>query len=152
MNGTMKIWVFLLLVAVASAKVFDRCELARTLKAAGMSGFKNVSLADWVCTAYAESGYNTQATNRNTDGSTDYGIFQINNRWWCSNGQFPSYNSCRISCSQLLTDDISTAIQCAKIIVSQQGISAWVGWRNTCENKDVSQYIAGCGVQMKSAE
>ncbi|XP_017552834.1 lysozyme C-like [Pygocentrus nattereri] len=141
----MKIWLLLFLVAVASAKVFDRCELARTLKAAGMSGFKGVSLANWVCTAYAESRYNTQITNKNTDGSTDYGIFQINNRWWCSDGQFPSHNGCRISC-KLLTDNISAAIQCAKTIVSQQGISAWVGWRNKCKNQDVSRYIAGCGV------
>nr|pir lysozyme homolog AT-2, bone - rat (fragments) [Rattus norvegicus] len=27
-----------------------------------------------------ESNFNTQATNRNTDGSTDYGILQINSR------------------------------------------------------------------------
>ncbi|KAI4895954.1 hypothetical protein NFI96_020226 [Prochilodus magdalenae] len=121
---TMKVWVLLLLVTAASAKRFTRCELARTLKAAGMSDV-GVSLANWVCLANAESGYNTQATNKNSDGSTDYGIFQINNRWWCSNGQYPSHNICRISCSELLTDDISTAIQCAKTIVRQQGITAW---------------------------
>uniref|UniRef100_A0A3B1JCH4 lysozyme n=1 Tax=Astyanax mexicanus TaxID=7994 RepID=A0A3B1JCH4_ASTMX len=142
----MKIWVLLLLVAAASAKRFTRCELARTLKAAGMSGYKGVSLANWVCLANAESSYNTQTTNRNTDGSTDYGIFQINNRWWCTNGQFPSHNGCRVSCSQLLSDNISASIACAKTIVNQQGITAWVGWRNRCRNRDVSQYIAGCGV------
>uniref|UniRef100_A0AAR2JFJ0 lysozyme n=1 Tax=Pygocentrus nattereri TaxID=42514 RepID=A0AAR2JFJ0_PYGNA len=71
-----------------------------------------------VCLANAESSFNTRITNKNSDGSTDYGIFQINNRWWCSDGQFPSH-------CELLTDNISTATQCAKTIVSQQGISAW---------------------------
>ncbi|KAL7851824.1 hypothetical protein SRHO_G00176090 [Serrasalmus rhombeus] len=143
----MKTWVLLLLVAAAaSAKRFSRCELARTLKAAGMSGFSGVSLANWVCLVNAESSYNTQTINKNPDGSRDYGIFQINNRWWCSNGQFPSHNICRISCSQLLTDDISADIRCAKTIVRQQGISAWVGWRKRCKNQDVRSFIAGCGV------
>ncbi|KAI4890704.1 hypothetical protein NFI96_000390, partial [Prochilodus magdalenae] len=138
----MKVWVLLLLVTAASAKTFTRCELARTLKAAGMSGFRGVSLANWVCLVNSESSYNTQAININRDGSGDYGLFQINSHWWCSNGRSPSYNTCRISCSQLLTDDISTAIRCAKTIVSQQGITAWVGWSARCKNRDVSQYIA----------
>nr|AIZ00421.1 lysozyme [Anguilla japonica] len=143
----MRALVFLLLVAVASAKVFERCELARTLKAAGMDGYRGVSLGDWVCLARWESSYNTAATNRNTDGSTDYGIFQINSRWWCNNGVTPSKNGCNISCSSLLSSDISTAITCAKRVVRDpNGIRAWVAWRAHCEGQDVSQYIAGCGV------
>ncbi|CAJ1071082.1 lysozyme C [Xyrichtys novacula] len=90
--------VFLLLVAVASARVYERCEWARILKRHGMSGHGGVSLADWVCLTEWESHYNTQATNRNTDGSTDYGIFQINSRYWCSDGTQTS-NACNIRCS-----------------------------------------------------
>ncbi|XP_035247403.1 lysozyme C-like [Anguilla anguilla] len=142
----MRALVFLLLVAAASAKVFERCELAKTLKAAGMDGYSGVSLGHWVCLARWESTYNTAATHRNTDGSTDYGIFQINSRWWCNDGMTNTANGCNISCDSLLTDDISDAITCAKLVVRDpNGIRAWVAWRVHCEGQDVSQYIAGCG-------
>uniref|UniRef100_A0A3Q2P2X7 lysozyme n=1 Tax=Fundulus heteroclitus TaxID=8078 RepID=A0A3Q2P2X7_FUNHE len=78
--------LLLLLVAVANAKIFQRCDWARTLKAKNMDGYRGVSLADWVCLTQHESNFNTGAINRNTDGSTDYGIFQINSKWWCSDG------------------------------------------------------------------
>ncbi|XP_053097514.1 lysozyme C-like [Pangasianodon hypophthalmus] len=142
----MKALVFLLLLAVVTAKRYERCELARAMKANGMDGYQGISLANWVCLAKHESNYNTGAINNNSDGSTDYGIFQINNRWWCSNGKFPSSNGCKISCSQLLTDNISQAAQCAKTIVRQQGITAWVAWRTYCKDRDLSSYTAGCGV------
>ena len=41
-----------------------------------------------MCLARWESNYNTRATNYNRgDKSTDYGIFQINSRWWCNDGK-----------------------------------------------------------------
>ncbi|KAJ8338905.1 hypothetical protein SKAU_G00356910 [Synaphobranchus kaupii] len=142
----MRALVFLLLVAAVSTKTFSRCELARALKGAGMDGYRGVSLGDWVCLARWESSYNTGATNHNTDGSTDYGIFQINSRWWCDNGSRTA-NGCGIPCSALLSDDITTAIICAKRVVRDpNGITAWVAWRNHCYGQDVSQYIQGCGV------
>lgn len=42
----MRAVVLLFLVAAASAEVYDRCELARTLQAAGMDGYWGVGLAD----------------------------------------------------------------------------------------------------------
>ncbi|XP_061118647.1 lysozyme C-like [Conger conger] len=142
----MRALVFLLLVAAASAKVFERCELARALKNAGMEGYLGVSLGDWVCLSKWESGYSTDATNVNTDKSTDYGIFQINSRWWCDNGS-KTANGCNIPCSSLLSPDISTAITCAKRVVRDpNGINAWVAWRLHCKGQDVQQYIQGCGV------
>ncbi|XP_074473500.1 lysozyme C-like [Sebastes fasciatus] len=140
--------VFLLLVAVASAKVYERCELARVLKANGMDGYRGHSLADWVCLSRRESNYNTRAVNnRNPDGSTDYGIFQINSRYWCNNGRAALSNGCNIQCSALLTDDLTVAINCAKRVVRDpNGIGAWVAWRNHCQGRDLSSYVAGCGV------
>ncbi|XP_062409474.1 lysozyme C-like [Sardina pilchardus] len=138
----MRAVVLLLLVAVASAKVFERCDLARKLKSAGIGG----SLSDWVCLAKWESDYNTQAINRhNQDGSTDYGIFQINNHYWCNDPKFRGSNGCGVSCSALLSDNIQASINCAKIIARDQGMSAWVAWRNHCQG-DTSSYIRGCGV------
>ncbi|XP_044029810.1 lysozyme C-like [Siniperca chuatsi] len=143
----MRSLVFLLLVAAASAKVFQRCEWARVLKSHGMDGYNHISLANWVCLSKWESDYNTRAVNHNTDGSTDYGIFQINSRWWCDNGRTQSSNACHIRCSELLTDDVSVAINCAKRIVRDpNGIRAWVAWRNHCQNRDLSSYLSGCGL------
>ncbi|XP_061118965.1 lysozyme C-like [Conger conger] len=143
----MRFLVFLLLVAAASAREFTRCELARALKEAGMDGYYGVSLGDWVCLSRWESDYNTDAIHHDYDGSTDYGIFQINSRWWCDDGKGPTSNACHIPCSSLLSPDISTAITCAKRVVRDpNGIRAWVAWRLHCEGQDVSQYIQGCGV------
>lgn len=148
MKALLTLGLLLLSVAV-QAKVYERCEFARTLKAHGMDGYGRVKLADWVCLAKHESDYDTRATNYNPgDQSTDYGIFQINSRYWCNDGKTPgAVNACGIPCSALLQDDITQAIQCAKRVVRDpQGIKAWVAWRNHCANRDVSQYVRGCGV------
>nr|XP_043868693.1 lysozyme C-like [Solea senegalensis] len=143
----MRCLVFLLLVALSGAKVFERCEWARLLKRSGMDGYRGNSLADWVCLSQWESHYNTQTTNLNTDGTTDYGIFQINSRWWCDNGQGVTVNACGIKCSELLTDDVTVAIECAKRVVRDpNGIRAWVAWVRHCEGRDLSSYVRGCGV------
>uniref|UniRef100_A0A8C5KTM2 lysozyme n=1 Tax=Jaculus jaculus TaxID=51337 RepID=A0A8C5KTM2_JACJA len=112
----------LLLSVTVQGKVFERCELARTLKRAGMDGYRGISLANWVCLARWESNYNTRATNFNRgDQSTDYGIFQINSRYWCNDGKTPrAVNGCGISCD--------------------------VAWRNRCQGRDLTEYVRGCGV------
>ncbi|XP_004386489.1 lysozyme C [Trichechus manatus latirostris] len=139
----------LFLSASVQGKIFERCEFARTLKRNGMGGYHGIRLADWVCLARWESSYNTKATNYNPGSkSTDYGIFQINSRYWCNDGKTPgAVNACGISCNVLLQDDITQAIACAKRVVRDpQGIRAWVAWKKHCENQDLTQYIQGCGV------
>ncbi|XP_072319243.1 lysozyme C-like [Eucyclogobius newberryi] len=139
--------LLVLLCAVAQGKVFDRCDWARLLKSRGMHNFQRVSLADWVCLTEHESHYNTRATNRNTDGSTDYGIFQINSKYWCKDGGVSRANGCGINCADLLTDDPTVAINCAKRVVRDpNGIRAWVAWQRYCQGRDLSQYTVGCGV------
>ncbi|XP_048876928.1 lysozyme C II-like [Brienomyrus brachyistius] len=146
----MKAVLFLVfgLLAVANGKIFTRCDLAQKLKASGMDGYKGYSLANWVCMAKWESDYNTAATHKNPHGSTDYGIFQINSRWWCNDFKTSrAKNGCGINCNQLLTDNIDVAIKCAKLMVSHpKGMAAWVAWRNHCRGGDLRQYTAGCGV------
>ncbi|XP_055079519.1 uncharacterized protein LOC129456438 [Periophthalmus magnuspinnatus] len=100
-----------------------------------------------VCLTENESHYNTRAINRNTDGSTDYGIFQINSRYWCKDGGVSAANGCGINCSDLLSDNPTVAINCAKRVVRDpNGIRAWVAWRRNCQGRDLSRYLAGCGV------
>ncbi|XP_047598676.1 lysozyme C [Lutra lutra] len=139
----------LFLSVIVQGKIFERCELARTLKGLGLGGYRGVSLANWMCLAKWESNYNTKATNYNPRSqSTDYGIFQINSRYWCNDGKTPrAVNACGIPCSDLLKDDITQAVACAKRVVRDpNGIRAWVAWKAHCENQDVSQYVRNCGV------
>ncbi|XP_028640013.1 lysozyme C-1-like, partial [Grammomys surdaster] len=100
MKALLTLGLLMLSVSV-EAKIYGRCELAKILKSNGMDGYRGVSLADWVCLAQHESNYNTQATNYNPGGqSTDYGIFQINSRYWCNDGKTPgAVNACGIPCS-----------------------------------------------------
>uniref|UniRef100_A0A8C0XMK8 lysozyme n=1 Tax=Castor canadensis TaxID=51338 RepID=A0A8C0XMK8_CASCN len=137
----------LLLSVSVQGKQYKPCELARTLKSKGMDGYKGIKLSQWMCIAKWESNYNTGVTNRNRDKSTDYGIFQINSRYWCNDGKTPgAKNACGVSCKDLLKDDITKSVECAKKVVSTQGINAWVAWKKHCLNKDLSQYVRGCGV------
>ncbi|XP_035165279.1 lysozyme C [Oxyura jamaicensis] len=138
--------MFCLLPLAAQGKVYGRCELAAAMKRLGLDNYRGYSLGNWVCAAKFESNFNTQATNRNTDGSTDYGVLQINSRWWCDDGRTPrAKNLCGISCSALMRSDITETVKCAKRIVSDgNGMNAWVAWRNRCKGTDVSQWIRGC--------
>ncbi|DAA29816.1 TPA: lysozyme-like [Bos taurus] len=133
----------LLLSVPVQGKVFERCELAKTLKRLGMDGFRGVSLANWLCLTKWESSYNTKATNYNpSNESTDYGIYQINSKWWCKTPK--AVDGCPVSHSKLMGNDIAKAVACAKKIVSEQGITAWVAWKSHCRDHDVSSYVEGC--------
>ncbi|XP_026504783.1 lysozyme C-like [Terrapene carolina triunguis] len=136
-----------LLPMVAHGKIYERCELARAMKRLGLDGYRGYSLGHWVCTARYESNFNTGATNYNRgDKSTDYGIFQINSRWWCNDGKTPkAKNACGIQCGGLLTTDITASVNCAKRVVRDpNGMGAWVAWKKYCKGKDVSKWIRDC--------
>ncbi|XP_060108534.1 lysozyme C, milk isozyme-like isoform X2 [Heteronotia binoei] len=134
------------LIAVNEAKVFGKCDVVRMLRRGGMDGYHGYSLGNWVCMAYYESRFNSGAVGPpNSDGSRDYGIFQINSRWWCSNGKGKTANGCRKSCSSFTNDDISDDIECAKRIVRDPNkMNAWVAWRNNCKGRDLSKWTSGC--------
>ncbi|XP_021061490.1 lysozyme C-like [Mus pahari] len=137
----------LLLSITLQGKVLDRCILARTLQNLGLADFQGITLANWVCLAKWESNFDTNSTRFNPeDDSTNYGIFQINSRFWCSDHKTPgSKNLCRISCKALLKNNIGSAVVCAKRIVKDpQGINSWAGWRKNCKNKNLRKYVQGC--------
>jgi hypothetical protein len=48
------------------------------------AGIPEAKVAAMTCTAFYESSWNPSATNHNTNGSTDFGLFQVNNNYWCS--------------------------------------------------------------------
>ncbi|XP_049871327.1 lysozyme-like isoform X2 [Pectinophora gossypiella] len=96
-----------------------------------------------VCLVEAESSRRTDAVGGpDDDGSYDYGLFQINDRYWCNSGDKPG-KECHVRCADLLSDDISAASNCTKKIYNIQGFSAWVGWVNEC-NKKKLQDLSDC--------
>ena len=97
----MKFFVAILLVVIAifgcNAKRYDECELAVELV---QHGFAKSSLKDWICLIKSESSMDTRAMNpHNSDGSRDYGLFQINDRYWCQTSGKQSSNGCGLDCS-----------------------------------------------------
>jgi lipocalin len=113
----------------------SECQVANYLKNAG---FPSYSIGTMVCISKYESSYDCDATNRNTDGSTDYGLFQINSYWWCSGDAKSKYNGCGTSCSSLF--NCQTNANCAYTVWKQQGYNAWYGYqyhKTECDNYKV---------------
>ncbi|KAL7020483.1 hypothetical protein ACKWTF_011556 [Chironomus riparius] len=128
--------IIVVFVTIANAKIYSKCELARVMDKAG---FPRSSLPDWMCLVDSESSFNTKAINPyNSDGSSDWGIFQINDRYWCYPG-----TGCSVDCSKLLNDDIQASMRCAKIVFNDpysRGFEAWMGWQKKCKGKSLDNY------------
>merc|ERR1711872_431015 len=139
-NKMLFLLVSLLLVVSTQAKVYDRCDLAREL--VNNQGFARATVGNWVCLVQWESSYNTGATNHNSNGSTDYGLFQINDNYWCDDTG--AGNDCNIACNKLLDSSISDDCSCAKKIWAVHKFEAWYGWKNHCKGHDVEEYVKDC--------
>ncbi len=82
-------------------------------------GFPAKSINRFVCTAWYESNWTTQAINKNKNGSTDFGLLQINSGNW---------SWCGVS-KTTLADPVVNA-KCALKIFKSQGLNAWYGYRS----------------------
>ena len=114
----------------------SECQVAGYLR---KSGFPESSVGTMVCISKYESSYDCDATNHNTDSSTDYGLFQINSYYWCSGDSASKYNECGTSCSSLFT--CQTNSNCAYKVWKQQGYNAWYGYKyhkSECDNYKVN--------------
>ncbi len=110
----------------------SECDVADYLKNAG---FTSSQIPTMVCISKYESSFNCDSTNKNTDGSTDYGLFQINSYYWCSGDPNSKYNECGASCSSLF--DCQKNANCAHTVFKQQGYTAWYGYqyhKSECDN------------------
>jgi lysozyme C len=102
----------------------SECQVADYLRSAG---FPSSAIPTMVCISKYESSYNCDATNKNTDGSTDYGLFQINSYYWCSGDSNSKYNECGASCTSLF--DCQKNANCADRVYREQGFNAWYGYQ-----------------------
>ncbi|XP_065368258.1 lysozyme 1-like [Calliphora vicina] len=116
--------VGILALASSSLAANKRCTLATDMYNLGVP---KDQLAVWTCLAKYESSYKKDLVGPvNENGSKDYGIFQINSKYWCkpSDGS-TSYNLCKVNCDDLLTDDITASVACARKVLERQGWKAW---------------------------
>jgi hypothetical protein len=60
-----------------------------------------------------------------------YGIYRISSKYWCNDGFLPGMD-CSMHCSDLLDDDITDDVACAKIIMNRQGVNAFKEKEETC--------------------
>lgn len=93
-------------------------EIARHVRAAG---FPESVVGRMVCTAKYESSYYERASNKNRNGSTDRGLFQINSI------HLGSMRGCPSNANALW--DAATNARCAYAIYKAQGLNAWYGYR-----------------------
>jgi len=112
----------------------SQCQVYSYLQKAGFPGY---ALPTMVCISKYESSFNCAATNKNTDGSTDYGLMQINSHYWCSGDVTSKYNECNIACSSLY--DCQHNANCAYTVWKQQGYTAWYGYKNHKSECDTYQ-------------
>ncbi|NP_999525.1 alpha-lactalbumin precursor [Sus scrofa] len=121
-----------ILFPAIQAKQFTKCELSQVLK--DMDGYGDITLPEWICTIFHISGYDTK-TIVHDNGSTEYGLFQINNKLWCRDNQIQSKNICGISCDKFLDDDLTDDMMCAKKILDNEGIDYWLAHKALCSEK-----------------
>ncbi len=92
-------------------------EIATLLREAG---FPESSVGQMVCTAKYESSFYERASHTNGNGTTDYGLFQIN-----------SVHLRDAGCPSTATGlyDAATNTRCAYRVWKSQGIRAWYGYQ-----------------------
>jgi hypothetical protein len=95
-------------------------------------GFPSNMVGRMVCTAKWESSFYTRSTNKNHNGTTDRGLFQINSIHMGHTKNCPSSSSAIF--------DPLTNTRCALSIYKMQGINAWYGYkahRSECDRYHV---------------
>lgn len=102
-----------------AGRVIGEDELAGILR---QVGFDEATVPKMICTAKYESSFHEEATNSNTNGTTDYGVFQINSIHVGSTAGCPS------TAQELL--DATTNAQCALGVFNVQGLDAWVAYKS----------------------
>lgn len=104
--------------ALVTGRAVPPAEIASLLRGAG---FPEAEIGPMVCTAKWESSWRDHSTNKNHNGTTDYGLFQINSVHLGTHG-CPSTTAA-------LFDDVKNT-ECAYQIWKSQGRKAWYGYQH----------------------
>lgn len=81
--------------AGVSARRFTKCEVAQIMYTTG--DYTMESLPDWMCLVNSESSFNSSAIGGpNSNGSSDWGLFQVNDNFWCTLEGVG--NDCNVNC------------------------------------------------------
>ncbi len=99
-----------------AGRIVPEAEIARDLRAAG---FAENEIPRMVCAAKYESSFYAQASHRNHNGSTDYGLFQINDELWAG--------KCGLTIATLY--DPAKNAKCARRVYNSGGIRSWYAYR-----------------------
>lgn len=70
-----------------------KCKIIKKLEKC----FPKEQLADWTCLVENESTFRTHIMSTNDNGSHDYGLFQINDGFWCKKGK--KGGDCKMDCN-----------------------------------------------------
>ena len=123
---------------VSEAIFENECQIIKYLQYAG---FPSETLNTMVCIAKYESAFNCGSKNKNTDGSTSYGLFQINNYHWCNDGLSSRNKQCTTyKCSELYKCHLNTNM--AYDIWKEDGFHAWYGYNQ--HREECNDYIVDC--------
>lgn len=90
-------------------------------------GFTTDEAKTMVCIAKWESAFKPTAINVNPNGSVDYGLYQINSKWWLDKGK----KGCSQTREELLTPEGNVA--CARFVYKQLGFKAWIAYKIRAE-------------------
>ncbi|CAC5390101.1 LYZ [Mytilus coruscus] len=101
-----------------------------------------------LCLVKHESNYKYDAVGTNSNGSKDYGIFQMNSNYFCGRPSgTSSFTCCRVNtygcadtCNSFTNSDISNDANCAVRVKNCGGFGKWYGWRDHCSNIQGSEY------------
>ena len=111
---------------------------AAAASAASSAGFPASVVPIMVAIAMAESSLNTTATHTNSNGSVDYGLWQINT---------VNADALRLGNWQ----DPATNARMAKMIYDRQGLKAWTVYNTGAYQKNVSAATGGLGLSISAA-
>lgn len=134
----------------ATGKVYEKCELAKELRY--VHNVPKDQLHTWICIIKRQSSFNTSALGAPyAAGMQSYGLYQINEQYWCSNDLIDK--GCGVRCANLIDGDIADDVRCARHIFDEHqrifgnGFSAWAAYNAYCSNespKDLCDCFDDC--------
>lgn len=117
-------------------RIFTECELAKELRYSHNIPIEQLHV--WVCIAKYLTKLNTSYVASDAHGSRSFGLFQINDIYWCSH--IDAAKGCTINCANLRDHYIGDDVACAKHIydahqrISGNGFDAWSAYEAECKH------------------